>query len=108
MKTLTTLTLGLIMSTAALPTLAAKMDADQLAQCKSELGAIYGDDARFRLKSINGRQNKMRIKAIPVDGKSLIVTCWKDSSGRLQLVDREGVALVNPSYDPTDKVTVND
>lgn len=107
MKTLTALTLGLIMSTAALPTLAAKMDKNQLALCKSELGAIYGDDARFKLKSINGRRNKMRIKAIPVDGESLIVTCWKDSSGTIQLVDRNGVALVNPSYDSIDKVSAS-
>ncbi|MFT5482888.1 MAG: hypothetical protein ACI9GW_001543 [Halieaceae bacterium] len=108
MKTLTAMTLGLVMSTTALPTLAAQLDPEQLSQCKSELGAIYGDDARFKLKSINGRKNKMRIKTIPVDGESLTVTCWKDSSGTIQLIDREGVALVNPSYDPTDKISDND
>lgn len=107
MKALTTMALGLIMSTIAVPALATSADRQQLADCKSELRAIYGEDTGLRLKSISKAKKRMRIWTVPVDGEGLSVDCRKDASGTLQLTDRQGVVLVNPNHDSINKVSVN-
>jgi hypothetical protein len=50
----------------------------------------------------------MRIKAVPSEGESQMVTCWIDSEGATNMVDKEGVALGVPDYTSSDKVSMND
>ena len=108
MKILPAIIIGLAVSGAASSSLATTSEREQLAQCKSGLEAIYGEDSRFKLASIRtGRQVKMRIKAIPAEGNSVLVSCWIDSGGKLNLTDKAGVALTTPTYDSADKVSLN-
>jgi hypothetical protein len=49
----------------------------------------------------------MRIQAKPADGESQMVTCWVDSSGLTNLVDKAGVALSTPAMENGEKVSLN-
>ncbi len=89
------------------PVLAGSAQQEQLTQCKAELAAIYGEDAGMRLKSIrSGKSLKMRIQVRPVDGDSVNVNCALDAQGQVLLSDGDGVALIQPEYDSSDKLTV--
>lgn len=105
MKSYMTRVLGVIVAMGALQVSAGNLDRAQLADCKTALSGIYGDEYQFRLKSVRGgRHQKLMIKTIPAEGRGATVTCWRDAAGELRLTDRDGVALV-PSYETTDKVS---
>ena len=64
----------------------------------------------MKLKSIRRSRAgaQMRIKTIPAGADSQMVTCWIDSEGAANMVDKEGVALAAPAYDAAGKVSLND
>ena len=102
-------TAALLLGSASLPAMAGSKQEQQLAQCKAQLEGIYGEEARFRLKSMqSGKVRKMRIQAIPAGGGSDLVVCWIDREQRVHLEDRDGVALNSPVYDSSDKVSLTD
>ena len=71
MKNVIAISLGLVIGSAALPTMAGERE-QQLAECRAGLEAVYGEDARVRLLSVkNGRNTSMRLKVIPVTGTAL-------------------------------------
>ena len=109
MKTFTSAVFGIALAAAASTGTAGTVDIDQLASCKDALAGVYDDDYHFRLKSVNGgRIKKMLIKVIPPEGRGSTVRCWRDGAGTLRLTDRDGVALIEADYDPTDKVSLLD
>ena len=63
---------------------------------------------RFALKKWISSASTMRIKTIPAEGESLLVSCLVDREGGITLTDSEGVALTAPAYDTADKVSLND
>jgi hypothetical protein len=107
MKMFRRITIGMVLAGVALPSMAGSMDREHLAQCKSELKKVYGDDTRLKLKSIKRSRagNQMRIQAVGSEGGSEMTTCWVDSEGMTNLQDRDGLALTAPDYDASDKVT---
>ena len=107
MKMFRRVTIGMVLAGVALPSMAGSMDREHLAQCKSELKKVYGDDARLKLKSIKRSRggNQMRIQAVGSEGGSEMTTCWIDSAGVTNLQDHDGLALTAPDYDTSDKVT---
>ena len=109
MKMFRRVTIGMVLAGVAAPSLAANVDRENLAQCKSELKRVYGEDSRMKLKSIKrSRQgNQMRIQTSIGDGQLHVATCWVDREGMVNLVDKNGVALTEPEYDEADKVSLN-
>ena len=109
MKTFTSFAVSMVLASAALPTMAGTNDRESLAQCKSELRKVFGEDARMKLKSIKRRSGDvhMGILAKPSEGESQLVTCWVDNTGLTNMVDREGVAITAPMLDNGDKVSMN-
>lgn len=110
MKTLATVTLGLVVAAATLPALAATKDREHLARCNADIERALGADTRTRLAGIKSSRdgNRLRIKATPTQGDSLVVTCWVDSEGMTHLVDAGGVALQAATFGETDKVSLTD
>ncbi len=110
MKTFTSFAVSMVLASAALPSMAGTHDRENLAQCKSELRKVFGDSTTMKLKSIKRSRDgsQMRIKTIPSEGESQMVTCWIDSEGATNMVDKEGVALGVPDYTSSDKVSMND
>ena len=110
MKTLTAITMGLILAGTALPSLAGTKDNENLAQCKAELKKVYGEDTRLKLKSIKRSRsgNQMRINAIPAEGDSQLVTCWVDRDGQINMMGKDGVAIIAPGADMGNQVSLND
>ena len=110
MKTFTSFAVSMVLASAAVPAIAGTHDREDLAQCKSELRKVFGDNSTMKLKSIKRSRNgaQMRIKTVPADGESRMVTCWVDSEGLANMVDKEGIALVVPQYDNSDKVSLSD
>jgi len=110
MKTFTSFAVSMVLASAALPSIAGTHDRENLAQCKSELRKVYGDNTMMKLKSIKRSRGgaHMRIKTTPQEGGSQMVTCWVDNEGMTNMVDQEGVALVAPAYEAGDKVSLND
>ena len=99
MKTLKAVTASIVIACAAVPAWAGSSHNQDLALCKSELKAIYGQDTRIKLKSIrNGRPAQLRIQAIPSEGDSTLVKCWNDGNGGVNLEDNDGVALGSPAH----------
>jgi hypothetical protein len=109
MRTLTSLAVSLVLASAALPAAAGQKDNENLTQCKSELRKVFGDNTRMKLKSMKRSSGNvhMRIQAKPADGESQMVTCWVDSSGLTNLVDKAGVALTTPAMENGEKVSLN-
>jgi hypothetical protein len=110
MKTFTSFAVSMVLASAAMPSIAGTHDRENLAQCKSELRKVFGDNSSMKLKSIKrSRGNaQMRIKTVPAGGESQMVTCWIDSEGTANMVNKEGVALTTPQYDAADKVSLNE
>lgn len=110
MKTFTSFAISMVLASAAVPTMAGTNDRENLAQCKSELKKVFGDDARMNLKSMKRSRGDvhMRILARPAGGDSQMVTCWVDGSGLTNVVDKQGVALAAPVLDTGEKVSLND
>ena len=110
MKMFRRVTIGMVLAGVALPSMAGSLDREHLAQCKSELKRVYGEDTRMKLKSIkrNRNGNKMRIQAVNPDGGSELTTCWVDGDGITNMRDHDGVALVAPAYDTGDKLSANE
>ena len=109
MKTFTSFAVSMVLASAAVPSIAGTHDRENLAQCKSELRKVFGDNSTMKLKSIKRSRNgaQMRIKTVPKGGESQMVTCWIDSEGVANMIDKEGVALAVPQYDAGDKVSLN-
>lgn len=107
MKMFKRVTIGMVLAGVAVPSLAGSLDREHLAQCKSELKRVYGEDSRMKLKSIKRSRagNQMRIQAVVPDGGSHMATCWVDSEGMTNMLDQEGVALVIPEFDSEDKLS---
>ena len=110
MKMFRRITIGMVLAGVAAPGLAASADREDLAQCKSELKRVYGEDTRLKLKSIRRTRtgNQMRIQTIIPDAGSEMVTCWVDQDGVANMQDHDGIALIVPEFDSMDKVTLND
>jgi hypothetical protein len=110
MKTFTSFAVSMVLASAALPAMAGTHDRENLAQCKSELRKVFGDNTSMKLKSIKRSRDgaHMRIKTLPSGGESQMVTCWIDSEGATNMVDKEGVAFGIPDHDAGDKVSMND
>lgn len=73
--------------------------AGQLAICKSEIKAMYGEGARVRLygtKSYRGVET-LKLKVTPEDGASMLLQCSGDgeSDERVVLKDKNGDTLVS-------------
>jgi len=98
MKTFTSFAVSMVLASAAIPSVAGTQDRENLAQCKSELRKVFGDNTVMKLKSIKRSRGgaHMRIKTIPSGSESQMVTCWVDSEGITNVVDKQGVALVSP------------
>ena len=103
MKIFTSFAVSMVLASAALPSVAGTHDRENLAQCKAELRKVFGDNSTLRLKSIKRSRNgaHMRIKAVPVDGERQMVTCWVDQHGMINMIDKEGIAVVAPNYGDT-------
>lgn len=110
MRTFTSFAVSMVLASAALPSMAGTHDREHLAQCKSELRKVFGDNTTMKLKSIKRSRGgaHMRIKTVPNGGESRMVTCWVDSEGMTNMVDREGVALIAPTYENGEAVSLND
>ena len=73
--------------------------AGQLAICKSEIKAMYGEGTRVRLygtKSYRGVET-LKLKVTPEDGSSMLLQCSGDgeSDERVVLKDKNGDTLVS-------------
>ena len=110
MKKVAITMVGVLMAGMAVSAMASKQDRENLAQCTDSIEALYGEDARTKLKGVkNSRSGStMRIKTIPAEGESLLVSCLVDREGGVTLTDSDGVALTDPAYDTADKVSLND
>jgi hypothetical protein len=109
MKQVVAAVAGLTLATVALNASAGKAEQQQLAECKSALAAVYGDDLGTRLSNVRHRASgtHMRIRVTPASQPGETVICSKDRDGGLSLTTRDGVALT-PAADAAEKVTLAD
>lgn len=95
-KVVASVILGAVLSGAG-ATQANSEQNQQLADCKEQLSAIYGDDARVRLRGKGvGRASILNFSVYPKGERQQRVSCTKTADGALNLTDRHGVALVAP------------
>ena len=99
MKKVIATTLGIVLATSAVSALAGKEDRANLAQCKADVEAYYGDGARTRLRSINRAPDAthLRLMVTPPDGGNRVVVCSVSEGGATSLANQDGVALVVPA-----------
>lgn len=95
MKKVIATTLGVVLAASAVSAFAGKSDRESLAQCKADVTAYYGDDARVKLNSMKQRSGitHLRLKVIPSDSDSAVINCAIDRDGVSSLTTRDGVAL---------------
>ena len=102
MKMVGLFTRGATVMTASLMAFSVEVSADtaeQLAICKSELKAMYGEGTRvsmFGTKSYRGVET-LKLKVRPEGDSSIILQCSSDteSEGRVVLKDKNGDTLVS-------------
>ncbi|MEE4110214.1 MAG: hypothetical protein V2I24_12750 [Halieaceae bacterium] len=107
MHKLITVTLGVLLATGAVAALADKDDRVALAQCKADVDAVYGDDARTRLRSIRRRKGEtdFRLMVTPGSGGNRVVVCTVSGDGVSSLADKDGMALRPDNGSPTVSMT---
>ena len=110
MKKVIVTLVGVVMAGLAVTAMASKQDRQQLAQCKADIQAVYGEGVRTKLKGVkNGLSGtSMRIQTIPAGGESRVLTCTLDRDGVSSLTNSDGIALTVPAYDAADKVSLSD
>jgi hypothetical protein len=88
-------TIGVLLATAAVSASAGREYRQQLTQCKADIAAHYGAEARTRLRSIKRGQDgtTMRLLVMPAVADSEVVLCVGDGAGPNLLTDRDGIAL---------------
>lgn len=98
MKKVIAATLGIVLATGAVSALAGKQDREQLAQCKIDIDAHYGDATRMRLRSIKRGEGEthLRLMVTPAEGGNRVVICSVAGDGASRLTDADGVALAEP------------
>ena len=78
----------------------------QLTECKQQLAAIYGDEARVRVggkSAINEPTLKLRV--YPQGERLVRVSCSRTSGGAVSLLNQYGIALLEPQQ-RSEEVTV--
>jgi hypothetical protein len=87
--------LGVILATGAVSALADRQDRANLAQCKADIGAYFGEDTRARLQGIKRSHGEthMRLIVTPESGSNRLVICSVSRDGASSLADRHGVAV---------------
>jgi hypothetical protein len=97
------MTLGVLLSAMAVSAFAAQDDRENLAQCKADINAYYGDETRTRLRSIRQRSGEaeLRLMVTTKGSSNTLVVCRVTSEGISRLENGDGVALV-----PTGKAPV--
>lgn len=110
MKKLMVTVMGVVLAGSAVTAMASKSDKEQLSQCTANIETVFGADTSTKLKGIKrGRSgNTLKIKAIPAGAEGQTIRCWVDKEGEVTLLDSEGVAITNSSYNTADKVSLND
>lgn len=110
MKSFAAVIIAVVATTAAPFTLAGTGDSARLDQCKADIEQTLGAQTRTRLYGIKrGRDgSRLRIKAIPQQGDSLLLSCNIDRDGILSLVTSDGLALTAPVFETADKVSLSD
>ncbi|MDP5054379.1 MAG: hypothetical protein NWP69_11365, partial [Congregibacter sp.] len=99
MKKVIVSTLGIILATGAVSAFAGKQDRENLAQCKADINAYYGDSTRTRLRSIkrSSGETHLRLMVNPKDGENTVIVCSVASDGGSRLATGDGVALTGPA-----------
>lgn len=99
MKKVIVTTLGILLATGAVSSFAAKQDRENLAQCKSDINAYYGEGTRTRLRSIKRETDAthLRLMVNPEGGKNTVVVCSVSPDGVSSLETRDGIALTLPT-----------
>ena len=95
MKKILVTTLGVVLATGAVSALADRQDRANLTQCKADIEAYYGEDARARLRGIRrgAGETHMRLVVTPESEASRVVVCSVSRDGASSLADGNGVAL---------------
>ena len=95
MKKMIATTLGVVLAAGAVSAFAGKDDRENLAQCKADVKAYYGDQTRMRLRSIKQRsgESHLTMMVTPKGGNNTVVVCAVDRDGMSSLATRDGVAL---------------
>ena len=98
MKKLVVSALGVVLATSAVSAFAGKKDQENLAQCKADVKAYYGEDTRMRLRSIKRSSGETHLRLmVGADSGNTLVVCSVSRDGISSLADSEGVALVAPA-----------
>ncbi|WP_439102025.1 hypothetical protein [Congregibacter sp.] len=97
MKKILVSSIGIILATSAVSAFAAKQDRENLAQCKADINAYYGDNTRTRLRSIKRRagETDLRLMVNPKNGENTVIVCSVSGDGASSLATDDGVALTS-------------
>jgi hypothetical protein len=93
------LAMGFVLATAT----AAQAGSDgnrfqQVAECKTQLTAVYGEDAHVRtIGKVSVRGSAMTFSVSPQGERRVKVTCTPGPDGNVSVMDRYGFALAMPA-----------
>ena len=95
MKKVIVTTVGIMLAAGAASTFAAKQDRENLALCKADINAYYGENTRTRLRSIKrgADATHMRLMVNPKGGENTVVVCSISRDGASSLANGDGIAL---------------
>ncbi len=69
----------------------------QLAECKQQLAAVYGDEARVRVGGKSAvDQPTLKLRVYPQGERLVRVSCSRTAEGAVSLVNQYGIALLEP------------
>ena len=87
---------GLVMAGAA-AVQAGSEQGQQVAECKTQLTAVYGDDAHVRtIGKASVRGSTMTFSVHPEGERRVRVTCTRLPDGNISMTDRYGIAVTMP------------
>ena len=97
MKNVTaTLAMGLVLATTSAAH-AGSEQGQQVAECKTQLTAVYGADTHVRvIGKASVREPVMTFSVHPRGERHLRVSCTRTPDGGISMMDRYGIALAMP------------
>ncbi|KAA1188390.1 hypothetical protein F0M18_17990 [Pseudohalioglobus sediminis] len=86
---------GVVMGVALTGAMGAQAESahgEQLAECKQELAAIYGKDARVRINGVVPGSDTLTLRVYPKGERLQRVECVQSAEGEVRLLGQTGLA----------------
>lgn len=97
--------IGVLMSGLAVSAMAGKGSGPQLSECRAEIAATFGDQARTRLQGMKRGGKQLNLRVTHAADEAFLAVCTLNAQGFVELRDKDGLVLTAPQAQAPEQLT---